>query len=602
MNKKLLLSALFLGLVSFFKAEKASATITGVSISGFDSVMSYCYLPNNASFMVYGNCTGTLTSTDSVDIYINYDDGSDTSYRIQATSSFYQFPYHTYTMPGTYNVMFRVTAPGGLADTAYNRPLTLSNDCGVLSGKLFIDDNSNCTKESGEIGISYAPILVVNNTTHDSVWSGWTNDTGYYSINLLPGNYTVIPMGYLYHWSWSGWLDSNLAPSCPSSGAYTLTVTSGGSYTEDFAYECTPPATVDMSALGWDHCFVSGDTTTVGVWAGNWSWWYGYTCSSLTSTITLTLDPNLTYVGVVPGFPAPSSVSGSTVTWNYVSSGTYFGFYSSVIVAVSPTTMIGDRLCNTVNATATSITDPNMSNNTSTFCGYVRSAYDPNMKEVAPQGSGTPGYIENGTPMSYQIHFQNTGNAPARNVTIVDTLSANVDASTIHILNATHPVQIFTEGRLVKFRFNDINLPDSGADYYGSMGAVTYAIALNEALPAGTQIKNKAAIYFDYNPAIITNTTLNTIRIPTFTQQMVNAGFKANVYPNPAANKVNAVSDDKTEFSMTITDVLGRTVGASASHNGQASISTETLANGLYIVKLNSKAGNELTTKITVQH
>lgn len=602
MNKKLLLSALLFGLVSFFKAEKAAASITGVSITGFDSVMSYCYLPNNASFMVYGSCSGTLTSTDSVDIYINYDDGSDTSYRIRATSSFYEFPYHTYTMPGTYNVVFRVTAPGGIADTSYNRPLTLTNDCGTVTGKLFIDGNANCTQETGELGVSYAPIMVVNNTTHDSTWGGWSNDTGYYTLSLLPGNYTIIPMAYLYHWSWYGWADSNLAPECPSTGAYTLVVTSGGSYTQNFAYECTPPAEVDMMANGWNRCLVSGDTTTLAIWAGNWSWWWGYTCDPLTSTVTLTLDPHLTYVGVTPGYPTPATISGGTITWNYTSTGTYFGFYTNVIVAVSPTTMIGDVLCNTVNATATSITDPDLTNNTSTFCGTVRSAYDPNMKEVAPQGSGAPGYIANGTKMSYQIHFQNTGNAPARNITIVDTLSANVDASTIHVLNATHPVQIYTEGRLVKFRFNDINLPDSGADYYGSMGSVTYAIGLKEALPAGTEIKNKAAIYFDYNPAIITNTTLNTIRIPTFAQQVANAGFKANVYPNPAANKVNAATEDKTEFSMVITDVLGRTVGASTSHNGQASVSTETLANGLYIVKLTNNNGKELTTKLTVQH
>ena len=54
-------------------------------------------------------------------------------------------------------------------------------------------------------------------------------------------------------------------------------------------------------------------------------------------------------------------------------------------------------------------------------------------------------------------------------------------------------------------------LPDSGADYAGSQGFVRFRIRINELATPGTEIFNHAEIYFDLNPAIITNDVINTV-------------------------------------------------------------------------------------------
>ena len=610
MKKKLLLSAFFIALLPFLRPEKANAQITGVSVSVTDSVMTYCVLPNPAQIAAWGTLTGTVTATtNTVSVYINFGDGSDTSFNVSATTGspgyFYPFVNHTYTLPGTYAPYVLATAYGGVTGSASATPLTFSNSCAQLQGKLYIDANSNCTPDAGEVGVAYVPLWVVNAATPtDTMGGGFTDDTGYYSIDLVPGTYSILANSVSYSgWYWWGWYGSNITPTtCPALGVYTLTAASSTNYTENFAFACTTTTdTVDVQAGVWDGEIVRGDTTWLGVWAGNWWWYWDYTCSSLSSTITLTLDSHLHYAGVSYG-PTPTSVSGSTVTWDYSSSSDLFGFWSEIRVYCDTTTTIGETLCNTVYATPTALYDPNHANNTADMCDIVRASWDPNELSVSPQGTGTPGYIVNETPLSYNVRFQNTGTAPANNITVNDTLSTNVDMNTLHVIKSSAPVEIYVTGNIVKFRFSNINLPDSASNPSGSIGSILFGVQPKPGLAPNTPIPNSASIYFDYNPPVITNSVLNTINNTTGVQHLSTPAMTAIVYPNPTDDLVYAKTNDKSDFMMTMIDLLGRTVATDKSVSGSAVVSTHSLPTGLYIVTLTNNAGKVLETKITVQH
>jgi hypothetical protein len=74
--------------------------------------------------------------------------------------------------------------------------------------------------------------------------------------------------------------------------------------------------------------------------------------------------------------------------------------------------------------------------------------------------------------------------------------------------------EMYTEigaAHAVSFNFDNIHLPDSISDTNGSSGFVVYEIDQLPYLFPGTPISNKAEIYFDFNPAIVTNEVLNTI-------------------------------------------------------------------------------------------
>jgi len=55
-----------------------------------------------------------------------------------------------------------------------------------------------------------------------------------------------------------------------------------------------------------------------------------------------------------------------------------------------------------------------------------------------------------------------------------------------------------------------LKLPDSTDNLRGSTGYIAYNIGPKAGLIPGTRITNDAGIYFDYNPAVVTNTTVNT--------------------------------------------------------------------------------------------
>jgi hypothetical protein len=585
--------------------QKSSAQITSMGVSGIDSLRSYCAIPSVDDYTVYGNVKGIVGTTDTADVNVNFGDGFDTTvkmkiYPISGGGSFSGIIRHTYTFPGTFNHVIRASVPSGAADSFTDVSFTLSSTCAVLAGRLYVDDNSNCIKDAIEKGVQWTPILAINTSTSDTSVAGWSNDTGYYYMNLLPGTYTIVP-NPVHYGSYGSWVDTNLVPSCPSTGTYTLTVVASGTYSKDFAYSCKTISSYDASIVTSARCFVPGDSTLIHLWGGSWSWYYFYTCMSLSTTVTLTLDSKLTYLSSCYG-AVPSSVSGSTITWTLSSTKDVTRFYSGIWVKTATTATIGDTIRNTAYIAPTAYTDPNLANNTHNYKKAVSSSYDPNVKEVAPAGYSANGYIPKNAQLTYTIHFQNTGTAAAKNVTISDNIDNNLDLSSLHLLNATHNASMYVSGRTVKFRFENINLPDSGTNMAGSMGAITYGILPKKGIAAGNTMKNTAAIYFDYNAPIITNTTLNTIELSTGIQNVSLGAFSAKIFPNPANTELNIKAESSSNYTVNMLDMLGRTVAYENSNNGTVVIPTQNLGNGTYLVYIRDDKGNQLSTKVLVKH
>lgn len=142
----------------------------------------------------------------------------------------------------------------------------------------------------------------------------------------------------------------------------------------------------------------------------------------------------------------------------------------------------------------------------------VVNAYDPNDKQVNPQGFGSSGRIANNLEMVYKVRFQNTGNADAINVYISDFLPPELNPNTLRIIDHSHPMAVeLKEDRHLRFLFEDIFLPDSSSNSEESIGYVIFALQQISDLPEGTIIENEAQIFFDFNEPIITDHATNVI-------------------------------------------------------------------------------------------
>jgi uncharacterized repeat protein (TIGR01451 family) len=148
-------------------------------------------------------------------------------------------------------------------------------------------------------------------------------------------------------------------------------------------------------------------------------------------------------------------------------------------------------------------------------CHQNNGSYDPNDKQAYPQGIGNQHFIDEKEELDYTIRFQNTGTDTAFTVVVKDTLSSLLDIATLRAGASSHRYQLdILEGRILKFTFNKINLPDSNRSVIKSQGFIKFLVRLKANIAFGSKIENKAAIYFDFNVPVITNQTFHTLRKP----------------------------------------------------------------------------------------
>ena len=206
--------------------------------------------------------------------------------------------------------------------------------------------------------------------------------------------------------------------------------------------------------------------------------------------------------------------------------------------------------------------DVNTTNNQKNWTMIVVGAYDPNDKQVHTGENQFDGNIlRQDSVLQYQLRFQNVGTYPAQTVVIRDTLdSEHLDVTTIEPGLSSHDYILEFEGHNVLiFRFEDINLPDSTSNLEESQGFVSFSIELKDDLPFGTEIENSAAIFFDFNEPVITNTVVSTLFKPmvTFSQAFeICEGDEIEGVPYFESTTLMDTLDLVDYDSITITDLL----------------------------------------------
>jgi hypothetical protein len=237
------------------------------------------------------------------------------------------------------------------------------------------------------------------------------------------------------------------------------------------------------------------------------------------------------------------------------------------------------------------------------------SSFDPNDKAAQPLGYGNAHYINRLTPLDYRIRFQNTGTDTAFNIVVLDTLSRALDWTTLQMGSSSHPYtwNISNEG-VIRVTFPNIRLVDSTTNEPLSHGFFTYEIQQQPNLPLGTVIENSAAIYFDYNAPIITNTTFHTIGENFATllsvETLPNNQVEVQVYPNPFRDQttIEVLGQNFETLRLEVVDVAGRVVQTqSVTNNNRLLLDRHHLVAGLYLYRLIGDEALISTGKLRVQ-
>lgn len=200
------------------------------------------------------------------------------------------------------------------------------------------------------------------------------------------------------------------------------------------------------------------------------------------------------------------------------------------------------------------------------FCMASVNSYDPNDKQGFPLGYADEHFIEQNVDIEYLIRFQNTGTAPAYQVEIRDTLPVQwLDPATVRPGASSHGYVWDLQGNgVVVFKFPNIVLPDSNANFDASQGFVKFRVSQRKDVPLGTKIENTAAIYFDFNPPIITNQTLHTVGekfILVKTNTPLLSDLQVKIVPNPARDLVRVQIEGLEKESENLAFVLYSAIG-----------------------------------------
>ncbi|MEZ4684978.1 MAG: PKD domain-containing protein [Bacteroidia bacterium] len=396
---------------------------------------------------------------------------------------------HAYSQSGTYTVQYCVV------DTIYgdtscvSRAVFILGTCAdTVSGYLFYDANQDGSYNAGDAPLGGYPVII-----NPGGSMAFADAQGHYEMALAPGTYTVNAANI-----------PNYTNTSPASGNYTHTLS--GNFTNqqgDFGYD-TLTTSHDLDV--WLYCSTPrpGFPHWISVYFSNQG------ADPVSGTITLSYDPQTTFQYTTPLNSGVHDPVNHTVSWTFNNLPT--GIYRQRVRAwfsLPATVPLGNVLNNSVRIDPVR-GDTDITNNLDACSKTVVGSYDPNDKMV-----DQPVQIQGDEWLLYTIRFQNTGTDTAFNVVVRDALDSDLDLGTFQMLGASHQYTLNIEaGNEAVWTFNNILLPDSGTSYDLSQGHIMYRIKPKPGLVPGTNIHNSAAIYFDFNSPIITNTTTNSIAFP----------------------------------------------------------------------------------------
>lgn len=462
----------------------------------------------------------------------------------------------------------------------------------TISGVVYYDQNANCVQDAGEAGIP-------NMQIHCSgIGYVYTNASGQYSFMVPSGTYTISQSIQMLY---------PLA-ACQSNAIEVSTTAGAGCIqTVDFANDINPLHDVHISTWNMT-CAVPGNTYIQKVIVSNQG-----TIAESGAIASYQSDGQLNAATFIPG----GAFVNSTPNWYEAAAlpalapgmSQPYQVHYNVPTNIPMSTQVHFRDSTSYMAPMSNwLLDNSPWNNVHQHQTSILSSYDPNFKQVIPEGEGPEGNIEvTDSVMEYMVHFQNLGTYYAQNIVVIDTLDEDLDWTTLKPMYASHHGTLsIDEHGVLTYRFPNIQLPTKDMNELLSQGMFSYTIAHKSDLALGTQIKNKAAIYFDYNDPVITNEVLNTLYDPSGIEEaMANPLHDMAIYPNPASDALLVLADvaKATSGQIQITDISGRqlyrqTQQLQAGKN-KIVLSVAMLPSGVYLVQLTA-GGFDQTRKVIV--
>jgi uncharacterized repeat protein (TIGR01451 family) len=450
----------------------------------------------------------------------------------------------------------------------------------------FLDTNDNGVKDDGEARFDMGLFdYEINNS--GTILQGYTNY----------GNFTIFDSNTENAYDLHFTVNPDLAPYYSSTTTFTDIHITAGAGTQTYYF----PVTLIQSYNDLQVQLIPvapprpGFTYTVYIKFRNKG-----TTNIPSGEVAFIKDDAVSILSTSPSIPI-NAVNGFSAVFTNLAVNEERIIEVSMQVPTIPTVMLGQTLTNTAYV-GSSNEDAFFSNNTAPLSQIIVGSYDPNDKVEAHGGKIAMDTFTTEDYLTYTIQFENTGTASAEFVRLEDLLDAGLNPDSVEMINASHPYNMRRIGNKLIWNFYNVNLPTTASNPTQSHGFIQFKIKPTAGYTVGTMIPNAADIYFDYNPAIVTDTFQTE-----FVETLATTSFDANgfyMYPNPAKTFVNLDLKDTAETisNVNVYDVLGKSVKTiSDIESTQINFDISALTKGIYFVEITTNNQLKITKKLVIQ-
>ncbi len=477
--------------------------------------------------------------------------------------------------PGTYTINAFYggwgPSPGGTSgpfcSASFTVEVPLSTDpCGPVTGVVYADLNGDCIQDAADLGLPYRVVQITPGNNYQL-----TDASGNYATELFYGDYALNTSAAGYN---------AICPTLPAN----FSINAG-----------TPSATINVAM---DPQF--GPDVSVHLSAGihrpGFSVLYTVTVSNQGPYAFSDLDLDLIYSSLfsVIDDGGGTQVGPGLVQWSIPSLDGFTTQTYTVVLQIPANANLTGTVVNGIATISGAVADADPTNDSYTTTSTIVNAYDPNDKllQTSSALSESIYFIDQDVWVDYTIRFQNTGTAEAVNVYLLDTIAVDFDLGSLQILGASHAFEASLKpGRVLRFDFPNIMLPDSTADLEGSQGFASFRIRTQGAPLPGTLLRNAADIFFDFNDPIRTNNADLVAEMSVGLAQRTNDAVFT--YPNPVQDHLRIMLPHGMWYMQVLT-MDGRSVLVAGQVAGGTTVAVDQLASGSYVLHLVNTHGEVL--------
>lgn len=449
----------------------------------------------------------------------------------------------------------------------------------------FVDLNTNGIKDSNE------SIFTQGNYVYNINNSG----TPTYG-NANNGNFLILDSNPLNIYNLSFAVNTNLATYYTSSSNYSnvSVVTGSGGTTYYF------PITIQQSFNDLTNSLLPSGQPRPGFIYQNIIRYKNNGTQTMNGTVTFVNEPLVTITSISQTGTTPNS-NGFTYNFTDLLPNEERWIIVTMQVPTIPTVNLGDLITNSVSITPLT-GDAFPDDNQMSYYQIVVGSYDPNDKTEAHGGKIEIDDFTSNDYLTYTIQFENTGTANAEFVRVEDFLDASLNPGSIEMLGSSHAYNMRRIGNQLIWNFYNINLPPTSINPTGSHGFIQFKIKPTSGFALGDIIPNKAFIYFDYNPPIITNEFQTEFVKSLKTTEFDSSNFV--LYPNPTNSNINVSLLNSSEAinSIEIHDLLRKKIKEVLnSTSNDVNIDVSDLSKGVYLVQITTQSDLKITKKLIIQ-